>query len=106
MQAADLALFTSETESFCPGILETMFFGCPRVSTAVGGIPEVITHDQTGWLVPSFDAGALAHGIETLLHEPTRRWIIGEAARQCARQHFSAEVIVPQYEVLYSKTLQ
>ena len=106
LQAADLALFTSETESFCLGILEAMFFGCPSVSTAVGGIPEVITHDRTGSLVPSLDADALAHGIETLLHDPARRLAMGEAARQRAHQHFSAEVIVPQYEALYSKTLQ
>ena len=106
LQAADLALFTSETESFCLGILEAMFFGCPSVSTAVGGIPEVITHDQTGWLVPSLDADALAHGIETLLGNPARRRAMGEAARQRAQQHFSADVIVPQYEALYSKTLQ
>ncbi len=106
LQVADLALFTSETESFCLGILEAMFFGCPSVSTAVGGIPEVIAHDQTGWLVPSFDAAALAHGVETLLRDPVRRLAMGEAARQRARQYFSAEVIVPQYEALYSKTLQ
>ena len=103
LQAADLALFTSETESFCLGILEAMFFGCPSVSTAVGGIPEVITHDETGWLVPSADASELARGVETLLRDPARRTAIGEAARQRARKRFSAEVIVPRYEALYQR---
>lgn len=103
LQAADLALYTSETESFCLGILEGMFFGCPSVSTAVGGIPEVVTHDETGWLAPSADADTLARGVEALLRDPARRLAMGEAARQRARNYFSAEVIVPQYEALYQR---
>ena len=102
-QAADLALFTSETESFCLGILEAMVFGCPSVSTAVGGIPEVIDHGETGWLVPGADAADLARGVETLLRDPARREAMGKAAQRRAREHFSADVIVPQYEALYQK---
>ena len=37
LQAADLGLFTSETESFCLSILEAMFFGCPSVARRAGG---------------------------------------------------------------------
>jgi glycosyltransferase involved in cell wall biosynthesis len=48
LQAADLALFTSDSESFCLGILEAMWFGCPSVSTAVGGIPEVVETGRSG----------------------------------------------------------
>src|SRR5688500_14102522 len=43
LQAADMGLFTSESESFCLSLLEAMWFGCPSVSTSVGGIPEVVT---------------------------------------------------------------
>ena len=103
LQAADLALFTSETESFCLGILEAMFFGCPSVSTAVGGIPEVIAHDETGWLAPSGDVDALAGGVEALLRDPVRRSAMGQAARRRAHEHFSAEAIVPRYEALYAR---
>ena len=102
-QAADLALFTSETESFCLGILEAMVFGCPSVSTAVGGIPEVVIHGETGWLVPSADAADLARATEILLHDPARRATMGKAAQQRAHEHFSAGAIVPQYEALYQK---
>ena len=102
-QAADLALFTSETESFCLGILEAMFFGCPSVSTAVGGIPEVIAHHENGWLAPSGDADELARGVETMLRDPAFRLAMGQTARQRAHEHFSAETIVPQYEALYEQ---
>lgn len=59
-QAADVGLFTSESESFCLSILEAMNFGCPSVATAVGGIPEVVETGKSGLLVPFGDADGLA----------------------------------------------
>lgn len=103
LQAADLGLFASETESFCLGILEAMWFGCPSVSTAVGGIPEVIEHGESGLLVPAGDADALARGVEELLGDPQRRAKLGRAAQARAKTKFSAEAIVPQYEALYRR---
>ena len=55
LQAADLGLFTSETESFCLSILEAMCFACPSVAPAVGGIPEVVVAGESGVLVPFGD---------------------------------------------------
>jgi L-malate glycosyltransferase len=103
LQAADLALFTSETESFCLSILEAMCFGCPSVATRVGGIPEVIEDDATGIMVPFGDSGALAAAVEGLIEDESRRRALGRAAQMRARKLFSAEVIVPQYEALYRR---
>ena len=64
LQAADLGLFTSETESFCLSILEAMCFGCPSVSTRVGGIPEVMQDNVSGILVPMGDVDALAGAVK------------------------------------------
>src|SRR6185436_19984894 len=47
LQAADIGLFASESESFCLSMLEAMAFGCPSVATAVGGIPEVVVSDES-----------------------------------------------------------
>ena len=102
-QAADVALFTSASESFCLGILEAMFFGCPSVAMAVGGIPEVVENGVTGSLVPFGDVDAAARATEALLDDPKRRAAMGEAARQRAEALFSARVIVPQYEALYRR---
>ncbi len=89
-QAADVALFTSETESFCLGILEAMFFGCPSVAMAVGGIPEVVEDGISGMLVPFGDVEAAARAVEDLLDDPARREAMGTAARQRAEACFSA----------------
>ncbi len=103
LQAADLALYTSETESFCLGILEAMCFACPSISTSVGGIPEVIQDNQTGLLVPGDNPDDLARAVEKLIHDKSLRLTLGQAAQARARQNFSAAGMVSQYEALYRR---
>jgi N-acetyl-alpha-D-glucosaminyl L-malate synthase BshA len=103
LQIGDLGLFTSDAESFCLSILEAMCFGCPSVSTRVGGIPEVVEQDRSGVLVPAGDTAALAGAVEELIGDAPRRIALGRAARERARALFSAEVIVPRYEALYRR---
>jgi N-acetyl-alpha-D-glucosaminyl L-malate synthase BshA len=103
LQIADLGLYTSETESFCLSILEAMCFACPSVARRVGGIPEVVEDNTTGLLVNSDDPDALARAVESLIRDPARRQAMGVAAQQRAREKFSAEVIVSQYEALYRR---
>ncbi len=105
LQAADLGLFASESESFCLSILEAMCFESPSVSTAVGGIPEVVVPGESGLLVPVGDADGLARGVEALLRDPVKRLAMGKAARLRARTKFSADAIVPRYEELYRRVL-
>jgi len=103
LQVADIGLVTSDTESFCLSILEAMCFGCPSVSTRVGGIPEVVEDNVSGVLAPAGDADALASALADLIHDPARRKALGQAAQARARALFSAEVIVPRYEALYQR---
>ena len=105
LQAADLGLFTSASESFCLGLLEAMSFGVPSVSTAVGGIPEVVMDGESGILVETAEAEALAGAVESLLHDPERRRAYGRAAQRRAVEKFSAAAIVPQYEALYRRVV-
>lgn len=106
LQAADLAFYTSESESFCLSILEAMFFGCPSVATAVGGIPEVVQDGVDGLLVPFGDAEKLAEAIEKLIQDRQLRRRLGDAARINAAQRFSANAIIPRYEDLYCKLIE
>jgi glycosyltransferase involved in cell wall biosynthesis len=102
LQAADLGLFASDSESFCLSILEAMCFGVPSVATRVGGIPEVLLEGETGLLAPSGDAEGLAAHVTGLLRDGGRRRELGRAAKARAAL-FSAEAIVPQYEALYRR---
>lgn len=101
LNAADLGLFTSDSESFCLSILEAMAFGVPSVTTAIGGIPEVVDHNATGFLVPSAAPADLARALESLIADPARRAALGRAAQEKARTAFSAATIVARYEALY-----
>jgi len=103
LQAADLGLITSETESFCLSILEAMWFACPSVATNVGGIPEVIEDGVTGRLVTFGDADKLARAAENLIQDSAQRATLGGAAQARARRLFSAMTIVPRYETLYRR---
>ena len=103
--AADVGLFTSDSERFCLGSLEAMFLGVPSVSTAVGGVPEVVADGETGLLVGAGDVASLSAALGGLLDDPLRRRRMGDAARLRARELFSAETVVPRYEELYARVL-
>ena len=103
LQAADIGLFTSETESFCLGLLEGMCFDCPGVATRVGGIPEVIEHGVSVKLCAAGNAEALAAATGELIRNQGLRKAMGKAARERARNKYSADVIVPKYESLYRR---
>jgi L-malate glycosyltransferase len=106
LQAADIGLFTSETESFCLGLLEGMCFGCPGVTTSVGGVPEVIEHNVSGKLCAAGDAEGLAAATEELIRHRELREKMGKAASERAREKFSAKEIVPKYEALYRRVCE
>jgi hypothetical protein len=97
LQAADIGLFTSESEGFCLSILEAMCFACPSIASQVGGIPEVVENKIKGLLVPFGDTEKMALAAEDLIQNPARRETLGCAAQLRAQTHFSAKIIVPRY---------
>ena len=105
LSAADAGLYTSETESFGLSILETQFHGRPVVAFRVGGIPEVITDGETGFLHPFGDVEALAASLDELAASPELALRMGEVAREQARARFATELVVPRYEQVYERLI-
>ena len=103
LAASDVGLYTSESESFGLSILETLFHARPIVAFRVGGIPEVVTDEQSGFLHPFGDIDAMAVSLHRLASEPDLAAGMGEHGRSEARARFSAEQIVPLYEALYER---
>jgi glycosyltransferase involved in cell wall biosynthesis len=85
----DVFTLTSTTECFPMSILEAMAAGKPTVCTAVGGIPEIVDHGSTGYLVPSSDPVSLADRIVELLDDPERMREMGKAGRARVEAEFS-----------------
>ena len=86
-------------------VMEAMAAGLPVVSTAVGGVPELVRDRETGLLVPSEDAEALTRAVQALVDDPVRRQAMGAAARQHAIAHFDIRHTVRMYEELYERLL-
>ena len=103
---ADLFLLPSEQESFGLTALEAMNCGVPVIATAIGGLPEVITHGETGYLFPVGDVADMAASAVALLADPARHEIFRAQARKRAEQFFDADQIIPLYESFYEETLK
>jgi glycosyltransferase involved in cell wall biosynthesis len=106
LNASDLFVLSSRWEGNPMSVMEAMAAGLPVVSTAVGGVPELVREGETGLLVPSGDAAALARALQALVDDPARREAMGKAARQHAITHFDIRHTVRQYEALYERLLQ
>ena len=106
LNAADAGLYTSENESFCLSILETLFHAKPVVAFRVGGIPEVVIDGEVGFLHPFGDVEALARSLTLLAESPALAQQLGERGRQRAEANFTADRIVPEYEALYRRVLR
>jgi L-malate glycosyltransferase len=103
LAAADVGLYTSETESFGLSILETLFHAKPVVAFRVGGIPEVVSDGETGFLHPFSDTAAMAASLDHLAEAPQRARVMGELGEKHAEEKFSAELVVPQYQAIYER---
>ena len=106
LRASDVFVLSSRWEGNPMSVMEAMAAGLPVVSTAVGGVPELVREGETGLLVPSEDAGALARALQALVDDPVRRQAMGAAARQHAIAHFDIRHTVRGYEQLYESLLR
>jgi glycosyltransferase involved in cell wall biosynthesis len=106
LRASDVFVLSSRVEGNPLSVMEAMAAGLPVVSTAVGGVPELVREGETGLLVPSEDAGALAQAMQALVDDPVRRQAMGAAARQHAVAHFDIRHTVRGYEQLYEALLK
>ncbi|HZK23883.1 MAG TPA: N-acetyl-alpha-D-glucosaminyl L-malate synthase BshA [Oscillospiraceae bacterium] len=105
LSAADLFLLPSEKESFGLGALEAMACGVPVVASNTGGIPEVVVHNETGYLAAVGDVEAMSNYALEILTNPAKMQQMREAARRRVEDVFDSELIVPQYEEFYREII-
>ncbi len=105
LNAADIGIFTSETESFGMGALEAMSYGSPVLATNSGGTPEVIEHNKTGLLCKVGDIKGFVKNLKLLIANNDLRKQMGEAAELAACEKFCSKKIVPEYVEYYKKIL-
>jgi sugar transferase (PEP-CTERM/EpsH1 system associated) len=105
LNCMDVYVQSSLYEGFSNTILEAMACGLPIVATDVGGTADLFSDGQEGYLFHEKDDRALALALSTLQIDPKKREVMGEAARNRAREEFSIESMVRAYEEMYSSVV-
>ena len=105
LSVSDAFLLPSAQESFGLAALEAMACEVPVVASRVGGLPEVITHGETGFLHPPDDLAGMARSAIMLLTDRQLHGRIAARARQAVHERFCHEKIVPIYEAYYEEIL-
>ncbi len=103
-EAADIVCQLSEWEElFGWMIAEAMAYGKPIVATRVGGIPELVTDELSGFLVQRGDPAAAAAKLDRLANDPNLRRMLGEAGRRMVQEKFDLKHNVAQLIRLYDR---
>ena len=101
----DLFVLPSLNEGMGRALVEAMAAGLPVIASRVGGIPAVISHEQTGLLVPPGNAGALADAIRRLLDRPDWARQLGLAAGRSVDSRYGARSMVRVIESIFADAL-
>ncbi len=105
LSCGDLFLMPSQSESFGLSALEAMACEVPVVSSSVGGLPELVEHNKTGYIAEIGDVERMAKYAVDLLSNPAKHQAFAAASRKRAEDMFNEELIVSQYIRYYEKIL-
>lgn len=103
---ADILLLPSEQESFGLSALEAQACEVPVIATRIGGIPEVVTDNETGFLSEIGNIEKMSEDAAILLQNEELRRNFGKRGRELAISRYSTDMIIPQYIRFYEKVLE
>lgn len=102
---SDVFVLSSWSEGLPRSIIEAMLSELPVVSSAVGGIPEIVLDGETGFLFPAGDAMTLARKIKILLFDKDLRDRLGKKGRERAIDIFNLDKYVSSYESIFNEVV-
>jgi len=105
LSAADVLLLPSEQESFGLAALEAMACEVPVIASRVGGVPEVVTDGETGFLSDVGDITKMAADAARLVADEKLRKEMGAKARASAISRYRTDIVIPQYIAFYEEVL-
>jgi glycosyltransferase involved in cell wall biosynthesis len=101
----DLFIMPSKAEGLGSSALWAMAYGLPVVATRVGGLPEIVVENETGWLVPPGSVQSLADAILHSSRDSRKLLEFGRKGRTRA-EGFSTAIMVSRTEALYYRLLK
>jgi glycosyltransferase involved in cell wall biosynthesis len=99
--AADVMMVPSRQDNLPNTAIEAHACGTPVVAFRIGGLPDIVSHQETGWLAQPFDTQDLAQGVQWILADAQRKIQLAQTARRSALDKYSAEVVSSQYLAVY-----
>jgi N-acetyl-alpha-D-glucosaminyl L-malate synthase BshA len=105
LSVSDVLLLPSEQESFGLAALEAMACEVPVIASRVGGVPEVVTDGETGFLSEVGDVEKMGADAARLLMDEEMRREMGRRARESAISRYSTDLVIPQYIKFYERVL-
>lgn len=102
---SDVVVLSSWSEGLPQSILQAMAVGIPVVATRVGGVPEVVIHEETGILIEPGDHESLSKGIIRVLKEHALRELIVNNAQKLVKNGYTATHMLDRIELLYKDLL-
>lgn len=106
LNASDIFLIPSQSESFGLAALEAMSCGLPVVSSSVGGLPELIKHNECGFIAEIGDVDRMAKYVLDLLTNERKYELFSKNARERAVTKFDKSKVIPLYEAHYERILK
>lgn len=105
LELADAVVLSSEKEGIPRIVMEAMTYGKPVVATDVMGTRELVTHGETGLLVPDRDSAALADGLHRILSDPELAASLGGKGRKLIEREFTEEKVIRRIHEYYAELL-
>lgn len=105
MGLSDVVVLASLREAFGDVLIEAMSLAKPVVATAVGGVPEIVRHEETGLLVPAGDPDVIARAITRLLHDPAWARQLGKRGREVMVENFHIDMLARRLALVYQELL-
>lgn len=102
----DVFVMSSSYEGISIALLESMSLSMPSIATSVGGLPESILNNETGFLVPSDDAVSYAEKVVKLIENKALIPLMGRNARELFLEEFHSDVVLSKYRKLYQKCME
>lgn len=103
--AVDAMVIPSRQDNLPNTGLEAQVCGTPVVAFNIGGLPDIVEHQRTGYLAQAFDTQELAHGIQWVLAQ-RETGSLGKQARAWAVERFSSPVVAAQYQAAYQQAIE
>jgi glycosyltransferase involved in cell wall biosynthesis len=103
LQASDIFVFPTEKEAFGISLIEAMACGLPVVSTPVGGVKDILEHQQNGLVVQPGDFQQLFEALDVLITDSSLSARLGQAAWQTVQDRYSAQTVIKEYVELFER---